>query len=112
MEWINVNERLPEPTIWSEWVKEFDGIDEDAPKDFIPKQHEVLVITRIKHTILDDEDNIKHEYSEIVIEIAMYIYDDRNNTYSWHGIHGEILFWAEIPEYPDVDLLTVKGMKC
>lgn len=110
MEWIDVNERLPEPIIWSELVKEVDEIDEDTPSDFIQKQRDILVITRIKHSVLDDEDNIQHEYSEIAIKFAMYVYDDVRYTYSWYGTYGEILFWAEIPEYPDVDLMEVKGL--
>lgn len=100
MEWIDVNERLPEPVLLSEW-------DNDI-QNCVPQRQYVLVLTREMRLSQDYQ-----QYSVIIMRLAIYLYDEKRNEYGWYGINTndcDILFWSKIPDYPDVDLMTVKGL--
>lgn len=101
MKWIDVNEKLPEPVLLSEW-------DNDI-RSRVPQKHYVLVLA--KETRLSQK---YEQYYVITMKLAIYLYDEKTQECGWYGINiddCEILFWTKIPEYPDIDLMAVKGLK-
>lgn len=100
MEWIDVNERLPNPSTDAIWV--------DDPPYINHNNNLVLVITHEIYTNKRGESTVS-----IDIETAMYTYDDCYKTFVWRGIpsYKEVLYWCEIPKLPCVDFYNINGIK-
>lgn len=96
MKWISVNDKLPEPKTLNDWY--------DICNEGLHNKNLVLVIGRFQN-----------ENGKVKIEIrpAMYVYNDDDDVYEWYGtgICNEVLFWCNIPELPNANLITVKGVE-
>lgn len=102
MEWIDVNEMLPNAVTENEWYDNEPYI----------KHCNNLVLAVIRERGISNKNS--EEFLRLYVRPVMHIYSEWEKDYVWCGVNSyeEVLFWSEIPNIPNVDYINAQGVVC